>query len=266
MVWNASTIKGYAVAASDGKIGTISDLLFDDTTWLVRWLVVETGNWLSSRKVLLPSSAIAYLDPQKQECSIKLTIQQIKDSPDVDTDRPVSRQMETGMYDHYGYNPFWDSGYGIAGNVALLGGYGYLGGMGGAMLLPTDRNTTQLRPSEDELRDAHRNSSDVHLRSVVAVMGYHIQATDGEIGHVHSFLVEVADWSIRYLVVDTTSWWPGKKVLISPNSILKINWLESLVEVNVDRSAVKNCAGYDETTKIDDAYDEELRMNYGIQF
>ncbi len=95
MLWNASAINGYATAASDGKVGTISDFLFDDTSWLVRWLVVDTGNWLSDRKVLLSSSALGRLDAKEEECSIKLTMQQIKDSPDIDTDRPVTRQMET---------------------------------------------------------------------------------------------------------------------------------------------------------------------------
>jgi hypothetical protein len=102
---DASAINGYAISASDGKIGTISDFLFDDTNWLVRWLVVDTGYWLSGRKVLLPSSALAHLNAKKEECSIKLTMQQIKDSPNVDTDRPVSRQMEATVYGYYGYSP-----------------------------------------------------------------------------------------------------------------------------------------------------------------
>jgi sporulation protein YlmC with PRC-barrel domain len=265
MVWNASTIRGYAVVASDGKIGTVNDLLFDDTTWLVRWLVVETGSWLSSRKVLLPSSALGYLDAQKQECLIRLTMQQVKDSPDVDTDRPVSRQMETGTYAYYGYNPFWNSGYGQVGDVGFLGGYGYMGGMGGAMLLPPGPDASGSPQGDDKIGDAARSSDDVHLRSVAAVCGYHIQASDGEIGHVETFLVALADWSIRYLVVDTTNWWPGRKVLISPLSIRKIEWLDRLVELDVDRRTVKESPAYDETKDIDDAYDEAIRLNYGVK-
>lgn len=98
MLWKAASTNGYDVAASDGKIGTIVDFLIDDTNWLVRWLVVDTCNWLSGRKVLLPSSAMAQIDEANEECSIKLTIQQIKDSPDIDTNRPVSRQMEITSY------------------------------------------------------------------------------------------------------------------------------------------------------------------------
>jgi hypothetical protein len=261
MLWKASTINGYAIAASDGKIGAVSDFLFDDTNWLVRWLVVDTGNWLSGRKVLLPSSALAHLNTQREECSIKLTMQQIKDSPNIDTARPVSRQMETGAYDYYGYSPYWNSGYGYMGGLGYLGGYGYMGGMGGAMPI-----SPGSRRHENEIADALRNRDDMHLRGVEAVTGYHIHASDGKIGHVEDFIIEDADWSIRYLVVDTKNWWPGKKVLISPRSVLGIDWLNSLVNLDVDRQRVKDGPAYDASTTVDQAYDEGHRKYYGTSW
>ena len=118
MLWNASAIKGYAIEASDGDIGTVSDFLFDDATWLVRWLVVDTGNWLSGRKVLLPPSVLGRLYAKDRAFAVKLTIQQVKDSPEIDTDRPVSRQMESKVYDYYGWSPYWGSGL-------YMGGFGY---------------------------------------------------------------------------------------------------------------------------------------------
>src|SRR5271170_5634505 len=127
MLWHASAINGYAIAASDGQIGTVSDFLFDDTNWSVRWLVVDTGHWLSGRKVLLPPSVLGQLDAKKEEFSVKLTKQQIKDSPEIDTDRPVSRQMETSVYDYYGWSPYWGAGFN-------MGGYGYM--PGGVMEAP----------------------------------------------------------------------------------------------------------------------------------
>jgi hypothetical protein len=111
MLRNASVIDGYAIAASDGQVGTVSDFLFDDASWLVRWLVVDTGNWLSGRKVLLPASALGHLDQPERHFSVRLTMQQVKDSPDIYTDQPVSRQMETNIYDFYGWNPYWSTGY-----------------------------------------------------------------------------------------------------------------------------------------------------------
>jgi hypothetical protein len=95
MLTNASAVHGYAILASDGRIGTISDFLFDDASWSVRWLIVETGNWLSGRKVLLPPTVLGHPDPERQEFSVRLTKAQVKDSPDIDTKRSVSRQMET---------------------------------------------------------------------------------------------------------------------------------------------------------------------------
>ena len=121
MLWHASAINGYAIEASDGDIGTVSDFLFDDASWLVRWLVVDTGNWLSGRKVLLPPSVLGRLYPKDREFAVKLTKQQIKDSPEIDTDRPVSRQMETSVYDYYGWSPYWGTGF-------YMGGYGYMPG------------------------------------------------------------------------------------------------------------------------------------------
>ena len=117
MLWKCSAIKGYAIAASDGLLGTVSDILFDNSNWLVRWLVVETGTWLSGRKVLLPASVLGHPDHEEHVFSVRLTKQQVKDSPDIDTDRPVSRQMEATTYDYYGWSPYWGNGF-------YTGGYG----------------------------------------------------------------------------------------------------------------------------------------------
>jgi PRC-barrel domain len=120
MLWHASAINGYAIEASDGDIGSVSDFLFDDASWHIRWLVVDTGNWLSGSKVLLPPSVLGRLFAKDKVFAIKLTQQQIKDSPEIDTERPVSRQMETHVYDYYGWSPYWDAGFN-------MGGYGYTG-------------------------------------------------------------------------------------------------------------------------------------------
>ena len=104
MLWDASAINGYAIEASDGLLGTVSDLLFDDVGWAIRWLVVDTGNWLS-RKVLLSLSVLGKPDRALRHFLVKLTMQQVKDSPDVDTDQPVSRQIEAHVYNYYGWDP-----------------------------------------------------------------------------------------------------------------------------------------------------------------
>jgi len=252
MLRNASTIKGYAIAASDGHLGTASDFLFDDESWLVRWLVVDTGHWLSGRKVLLPLSVLGHLDPEAKEFAVRLSKQQVKDSPDIDTDRPVSRQMETDVYDYYGWRPYWGTGL-------YMGGYGVLGGAMGMGMQPY----LGSRRREEQIVDARRSHDDPHLRSVNAVIGYHIHARDGEIGHVEDFLLEDADWSIHYLVVDTKNWWPAKKVLISPRSAGDIDWTDRLVNLDVDRQKIKDSPTYDPAITVDRAYEKHFHAYYG---
>src|ERR1700722_18500433 len=249
MLWHASAINGYAIAASDGEIGTVGDFLFDDASWSVRWLVVDTGNWLSGRKVLLPPSVLGQLDAKEEKFSVTLTKQQIKDSPEVDTDRPVSRQMETSVYDYYGWSPYWGSGF-------YMGGYGYMPGSGMASPYLGGRRR------EAELADAQANRDDVHLRSAEAVTGYHIHARDGEIGHVEDFLVAEADWSIRYLIVDTKNWWPGKSVLVSPILAIEIDWIDRLVELDCSRQSIKNAPTYDTSTMVDRAYERNYHDHH----
>jgi sporulation protein YlmC with PRC-barrel domain len=252
MLRNASAIRGYAVVASDGRLGTVSDFLFDDESWLVRWLVVDPGNWLSGRKVLLPSFVLEHLDSGRQEFTVRLTKQQVKDSPDIDAERSVSRQMETDVYEHYGWSPY--SGSGLS-----MGGYGSPNTMSPNLLGGS-------RQRAEHIADTRRSDDDPHLRSIEAITGYHIHASDGEIGHLEDFLVEDADWSIRYLVVDTKNWWPGKKVLISPRSIDEIDWSDKLVNLNVVRQKVTDSPTYDPSIVVDRAYDDKFLTYYGISW
>lgn len=252
MLTTASEIKGYAIAARDGDLGKVSDLLFDDSSWLVRWLVVDTSNWLTGRKVLLPASALGHPDAAAKNFSVRLTKEQVKSSPDVDSALPVSRQMETNIYDYYGWSPYWGSGLYMGGF-----GYGYMGGM----VMPASPPQGIMQREEEIARSRH-TEGDPHLRSIKAVTGYHIHATDGEIGHVKDFILEDGDWSVRFLVVDTKNWWPGKQVLISPRSAKAIDWSKKLVNLDVDRQKVKNSPAYDESETVDRAYEMHFHNYY----
>jgi hypothetical protein len=251
MLWKATNIHGFAIEARDGHIGTVSDFLFDDASWLVRWLVVDTGNWLSGRKVLLPASVLGHLDETERRFSVRLSKQQVRDSPTTDTDQPVSRQTESSIYDYYGWSPYWGTGF-------YMGGYGYVPAPIAAL------SSHQSRKQADDFADAGKGSGDPHLRSVEAITGYHIHASDGEIGHVEDFLVEDADWSIHYLIVDTKNWWPGRKVLISPRSAREIDWMDRLVHLDVDRETVESSPAYDASTIVDRAYEKDFHGHYTV--
>jgi sporulation protein YlmC with PRC-barrel domain len=250
MLWNASAINGYAIAASDGHLGTVSDFLFDDKSWMIRWLVVDTGTWLPGRKVLLPPMALGHPNAIERVFPVRLTRQQVKDSPDIDTDRPVSRQMETHVYDYYGWNPYWDTGL-------YMGGYGFAGGV-----IPQPAAPSSQQREAEEMR-ARQYEGDAHLRSIKVVTGYHIHATDGEIGHVEDVLVDDTDWGIRFLIVNTSNWWSGNKVLISPRSAGEIDWSDKLVNLHVDRQRVKDSPAYDESMPVDRAYERRFHDYYG---
>jgi hypothetical protein len=200
MLWTAAMMMGYAVAAIDGRPGTVIDLLFDDASWRMRWLVVSTGDWFPNHDVLLPVSALGHLDPARREFRVALTVQQIRDSPRIERNLPVSRQEEVGPL---------------------------------------------LRRAATGMRTGHAvppasGASDPHLRSMEAVLGHLVHASDGLIGHVDDFLVEDAAWSIRFVKIDTRDWGPARRVLLSPRLIRRIDWLARAVHLHVDRRAIES--------------------------
>ena len=243
MYWNASALNGYKIEATDGRLGTVSDLLFEDTDWTIRWMIVDTGRWLSGRKVLLPFSVLGTPDPMKCEFPVMLTMDQVRNSPDSDTDQPVSRQMEASVYGHYNLNPYWAS------NAIAMP---FVAPLFGSDLIARSRAVPVV------------DGADQHLRSVAAVTGYHIHATDGEIGHVEDFLVDDGDWRIRYIKVDTKNWWPGERVLISPNLVREVDWSLELVHLDVNQQKVKHGPPYDPSVTVDQAYEERFRSYYGL--
>ena len=249
MLLAGSALKGYAIEASDGRIGTVTDLLFDDLTWKIRWAVLDTRTWLTSRKVLVHPSAVRRLDYERQELSVGLSKHQIEASPSILRDQPVSQQMERNLYDYYGWDPLWGGSY--------FGG----GGIASPLSAPPYFGTSALREREGlGLLD---DEGDPHLRSLAAVTGYHILASDGEIGHVENFLIDDATWGVRYLIVDTSNWWLGKHVLISPYAVGKISYADRQITVDVARDKVKSSPPWDPIELIDTYYEKRLHSHYG---
>jgi len=240
MLRHQSQIKGYAIHASDGLIGTVSDS--------VRWLVIDTSPWLLGQKVLLPPSALASVNHIGHQFTVSLSKQQVKDCPDVNTDLPVSRQMETGIYNYYGWSPYWGNGS----YLGIVDYGGYLGGPLGSVPSPG------LMEREKDIENAQRSKSDPALRSAEEVRGYHIHASDGEIGHVEDFPVEDDDWRIHYLVVDTKNRWPGNKVLVSPLSVRAIQWTDRRLMLGIDRQRVKDSLAYDPLAEVDPIYEKNI--------
>jgi sporulation protein YlmC with PRC-barrel domain len=229
MLRNVKDLRGYAMRATDGVIGKVDDFYFDDEDWGVRYLVVETGTWLSGRKVLISPIALGHAGWMARELPVALTRAQVRGSPDIDTAKPVSRQHELDYFGYCGYPYYW-------GGAGLWGMGAYPGDL-----------TTQVRINETlKAERKHRipTSDDCHLRSSNAVLGHHVEATDGSIGHVEDMLVDDNTWAIRYLIVATSNWWNGQEVVIPPDCIVKVSWPEKRVLVDLTRQAVKEAPHY----------------------
>ncbi|MEO8281450.1 MAG: PRC-barrel domain-containing protein, partial [Ideonella sp.] len=211
MLRNVNDLYGFSVAASDGPIGEVRDCFFDDQAWTIRFFVVEAGPWLGGRKVLISPIALIGLDWAGKALSASVTRDQVKGSPDIDTRKPVSRQHEVEQFGYYGHPYYWGEpqlwGAGPRPGMSLAG-------YSSEQLPNQQRETTKFVDAQLKL---HRDrGDDPHLRSCRAVERYHIHATDGDIGHVDSLLVEDESWAIRYLVVNTSDWWLGHQMLVAP--------------------------------------------------
>jgi uncharacterized protein YrrD len=242
MLSNAKTLKGYKLDSLDGEIGKVKEFYFDDQHWTIRYLVADTGNWLTGRQVLISPYAVVAVMRDNQLVSIELTKKQIEDSPSLNSDKPVFRQFEEDYHGHYGWPVYWSGPYSWGSHPSIV------------------RDREQWKgPIQGE------KAWDPHLRSTHEVSGYHIQATDGEVGHVEDFIIDDETWAIRYLVVDTRNLWPGKKVLISPQWIERVSWGASRVFVHLSRETIKRSPEYTEEFLLTREYETELHQHYNRQ-
>jgi uncharacterized protein YrrD len=242
MLRDTKEMVGMTIGASDGDIGQVRDLYFDDEAWVVRYLVVQTGTWLSNHRVLVAPMSINVPDWTSNRLPAQLTRVQVRNSPDIDTDKPVSRQHEMQCLAYYQY-PFYWAGEGLF----AQGGY-----PGNAQV--QDSRAVQA----GQFRD-----NDRHLRSCMEVAGYHIHAVDGELGHVQGMLVDEGSWAIRYLTVNTSNWWLGHQVLIAPESITEVNWQNRKVVMDLTRQAIREAPPYDGALLPDRAGESLVYEHYG---
>lgn len=262
MLHPVTDIKGYAIRATDGDIGRVEDILFDDEHWTVRYLVVDTGTWLPGRLVLISPFAIGRLIKEDQVLTVSSTRKQVEESPDVDVHQPISRQFEAAYSRYYGYPFYWGgtSMWGTA--MAPYPPEGHV-----PVVAANHTSLDPLIESEQPTLDALGvvNPEDVHLRSWNATRGYAIDATDGEIGHVDDLLIADDTWAVRYVAVATSNWWFGNKVLLSPEWIDAISWGDAKAAVNLTREAIRNAPKYDADALPDAAHEEALHAHYGRQ-
>ncbi len=257
MLRSINDLQGREIRATDGEIGSVDQFFFDDETWTIRYLVVDTGHWVPGRQVLVSPIALgtAWV---AEVLNVSLTREQIKNSPGIDTDKPVSREHEAEHRDYYGYPIYWGGGglWGGGASPAGLMTMGYPDRAGVA----TGYAAAPARQPETARKE---QQGDPHLRTTQAVIGYYIEAQDGDIGHVEDFLIDDETWAIRYMVIDTVNWWPGKKVVVAPQWIERVRWEESKVYVDLTRESIKGAPEFDAKALVNREYEKSLYDYYG---
>jgi len=247
MLRNAKDLHGLTIRATDGDIGTVDQFYFEDQTWAIRYLTVDTGGWLEGRQVLIsPISVLGVPDWEAKRLDVALTKKQVENSPDINTHQPVSRQHEIAYFGYYGYPFYWGGSdlWGAAPNPAGL-----------AIPIPA---------STEAIADSMANeSADSHLRSAEEVRNYYLEAVDGEIGKVDGFIVDDEAWAIRYIEVATRSWWPGKKVLLRPQWIKRVSWADHEIYVNMSREVIRKSPQWNAERPVSREYELRLHKHYG---
>lgn len=219
MLCNLQGIIGYTIRSEDGEAGHVKEFFFDDTTWIIRYLIVQTGTWLFNRKVLIAPVALGIPDWMSGTLPVHLSSTQIRNSPLIATDQPVFRQHEAELAAYYHWPSYWLA---LAGDALL-------------------RSATVAEKSSLPVK----KQDDPHLRSTREITGYIIRATDGTIGHVDDFIFDEDTWSIVYLVIDTGNCIFENKVLVSIKRIVSINWRDTSVYLDCSQETVKTSPEFD---------------------
>jgi hypothetical protein len=242
MLERASKMMGYALRGADGDLGQVKDFYFDDQRWTARYLVIDTEHWLPGRKVLISPHALTAVNREGMFIVADLSRTQVGGSPPVESDIPVARQFEERYNDYFGWTRYWSD--------------------------PPTRDP----PSDKTLkgrrtRGVNRGGKlwDPHLRSCAMGMGYSINASDGEMGTLEDFVIDTVTWVIRYLIVDAGFWLPGKRVLVSPLWIEKVNWQEARVSLRIPRENMEEAPAYTEESLLTREYEIGLQRHYDQQ-
>jgi hypothetical protein len=239
MLRSVKELRGYTIHAQNGDIGRVEDFYFHDDTWAVRYLVVATERWAPGRKVLVATPALGKPNWEQSSFPVALTCQQVEDSPDIDTDQPVSRQQEIELHNYYGWPGYW--------NDPATGAWPAL--------------TPLIEPIPPQ--PCAPQHGDSHLRSARVVSRYRVHATDGDIGRIRDLIVDDGPWILRYAAVHTAKWLPAKNVLIPTAWFQAMGPLERRLTVNLTRATLQACPEYHAAAGVTRDDEERLYRYYG---
>jgi hypothetical protein len=254
MLRSVDEIIGYQLHADNQSFGNCGDILFDDQWWTIRHIIANTGIWLIGKKILVSPIMIDKPDWSTRSLFLNISKEALENCPAPSTDEPVSREHEKKIYRYFGYPYYW-TGSGLWGTAAYPAAVG---------TVPPE---TVSRQDEDLDEPESETPRENHLRSFKEVKGYFIKASDGDIGHVEDFIFDDDTWALRYVVVDTRNWLPGgKKVLLSLDWVKSINWLKSLLEMDLSTRAIKDGPEFDPRKPVNLETETRIYDYYGRPF
>lgn len=240
MMRSLISLGGYRLQALNGdRIGRVHDFLFDDRSWSIRYLVLRTGFWLARRKKLVSPVALGEPDWSSRTIPVMLSVKQVEESPDISVDKPVSLQREMELHEYYGWAPYWTVEESTDADAAV-----------------------QERAETPPPGGAKAEGDDPHLRSVLELLSYGVQASDGKAGRVKDFLLEDGSWVIRYLVIKPSFWKPAKRVLVSPLWMKGVSWRERIIHLDMPLKVIKNSPAYNPSVPLSEEFEARLHEYY----
>lgn len=246
---NLESLEGFSMKETDGEIGTVEEFYFDDQSWTIRYLIVKTGSWFSQKKVLISPKVLKQPDWENKEFLVSLTKAQIENSPDIDTDKPVSRQNEEALSAYYTWDNYW--GGDDAHGAGIFG------------MMPSELYESEMAQPQN-VQYVPPPEGDSHLRSTAEVKGYKIHATDAEIGKVVDYIIDDATWKISHFVVECGGWLNSRNVLLPTGIITSVNWENQNVVVNISTAQVQNSPVYDNSQPLNGEYEQSLADHYKV--
>lgn len=247
MLRSIKEFSGYPIEGPEGELGKVKDILFDDHEWGVRYLVADTGGWLHKDQVLVSPKHLRSPDYSKRFL-VKLTRAEIESGPRLEDAAPVSKQYEDEYSRYYKIEPYWQAA-----------------GILGATSWPRP-GVAASQPSPVEKEEHEKVLAQIEqwqIRSTHEVIGYNIAAIDGEIGHLADMILDTEEWRIRYFVIKTRNWLPGRTVLADTDWIREISWQSNNVVVEMTKEQLKGSPKFDPKEAVNRGYEEQLYDYYG---
>lgn len=227
-------LKNYTIQASDGDIGSVSEFYFDEEHFYLRYLVVNTENFLFRNLVLVSPISFTNINFEEKIIKLKITKKELEDSPGLDSVDVISRKYEKDYNNHFAWPYYWSA----ENSASAIGPYGmpwgYYNQLGRA-----PRRTGEVNS------DLVRNTDDSNLRSSREVRSYSVKGIGNEeFGHIQGFILDPNTLALKFVIIDTIHFLPSKHVLLRPEWIEEISWESKTVEFSFSKELIKSAPSY----------------------